>query len=235
MASPDSELPVAEPGEEDVLDPITNRRRDDSDEGRLVAAAAEGDLQRVRDLLDAGLAPDARDSHGYGPLHQAAAANAPGVVRLLVEAGAQMDAPDRLGWSPLAWAAFMGADSAALALLEAGADPNFWAEPAFVTALGQLMGVWHIAQDGVPGSPGVRDAERFVIAKALLEHGADPNRFRGTAPFEFALFSGRADLVALFLDHGATLEALPNPRLREHFLENPGEIGDLLRNAPEQP
>ena len=154
---------------------------------------------------------------------------------MLVEAGAQMDAPDRLGWSPLAWAAFMGADSAALALLEAGADPNFWAEPNFVTALGQLMGVWHMAQEGGPGSPALWEPERFAIAKALLEHGADPNRFRGTAPFEFALFSGRADLVALFLDHGATLEALPNPRLREHFLENPGEIGDLLRNAPEHP
>lgn len=212
-----------------LVDPVTGRRADDSGAGKLVAAAAEGDPRRVRELLAEGISPEARDANGYGALHQAAAANATEVLGVLLEAGAGVDTPDGRGWSPLTWAAYFGAYAAARHLLEAGADPNHRAAPQSVTALEQLLMAWNLAGDGVPRMPPLREEQRFAIARELLERGADPNRSGGIPALELALFSGRTDLVALFFDHGADLEALPDPRLRQWFRERPDAVGELLR------
>ena len=219
---------------EDFADPVTRRRPDESEAGRLVAAAAEGDPVRVREILAAGVSPNARDGHGYGPLHQAAAANATEVLEILLEAGAEVDAADGRGWSALTWAAYLGAYAAARHLLEAGADPNHRAPPESATALDRLMMAWHLARGGVPRMPPLREEQRFAIARLLLEAGADPNRSGGIPPLETALFSGRTDLVALFLDHGARLDSLPNARTRQLFLGRSGPIGDLARQAAER-
>lgn len=219
---------------EDFADPVTRRRRDESDAGRLVAAAADDDPARVREFLAAGVSPNARDGHGYGPLHQAAAANATEVLEILLEAGAEVDAADGRGWSALTWAAYLGAYAAVRYLLDAGADPNHRAPPESATALDRLMMAWHLAGDGVPGMPPLREEQRFAIARHLLEAGADPDRPGGIPPLETALFSGRTDLVTLFLDHGARLDSLPNARTRQLFLERSGPIGDLARQAAER-
>ena len=222
------EATAESPGEA-FVDPVTRRRADDGGAGKLVAAAAEDDPRRVRELLAEGVPANARDAHGYGALHQAAAANATEVLGVLLQAGAEVDAADGRGWSPLTWAAYLGSYAAARELLDAGADPNHSAPPESVTALDQLLMAWHMARGSAPRMPPLREEQRFAIARLLLEGGADPNRSRGIPPLELALFSGRTDLVALFLDHGADLDALPDPRLRQSFRERPDAIGELLR------
>ena len=220
--------------EDDLADLVTGRRHDDSPAGRLVAAAAVGDTQGVEEMLAAGVGPNARDAHGYGPLHQAAADDAPATVRRLLRAGAEVDSPDGRGWSALTWAAYMGAADSATVLLDAGADPNHAAPPDFGKPLDQLMSAWHIGQfagESANRAPPARAPQRLAIARRLLAGGADPNEFRGIPPFEMALFSGDEELVALLLEHGASLEAIPNPRVRQTFLAAPGPIGDLVRNA----
>lgn len=224
-----------EPRPQDGLaDLVTGRRHDDSPAGRLVAAAAIGDTRRVEELLAAGADPNVRDANGYGALHQAAADDAPAAVRVLLRAGAEVDSPDGRGWSALSWAAYLGAADSATVLLEADADPNHAAPPDFSRPLDLLMGAWHFgqfAEEGTNRMPSGRAAQRMAIARRLLANGADPNEFRGIPPLELALFSGDEGLVALFLEHGASLQAIPNPRVRRTFMEASGAIGDLVRNA----
>jgi len=71
-----------------------------------VAAAKQGDLERVRGLLeaDAGLA-NARDPSDAAPLHYAAIHGHRGIERLLVEHGADINGTDReFGVTPAGWA-----------------------------------------------------------------------------------------------------------------------------------
>ncbi len=50
--------------------------QDDTPEGRLVTAAATGDLRSLRQSLDSGVSADARNAEGRGALHLAAAGGA---------------------------------------------------------------------------------------------------------------------------------------------------------------
>lgn len=232
-AAPQTEPPRGISATDDgIVDPVTRRRHDGSVAGQFVAAAAAGDTHRVAELIDSGISPDLRDTHGYGALQQAAAADSVETVRILLSAGAAVNASDRLGWSALCWAAYMGAAEVAATLLEAGADPNNETEPG-ARPLDQLMGAWHLAQEGVERMPSLRAPDRLTVARLLLRSGADPNEYSGTPPLEAALFTGDAELVSLFLEHGADLHTLPNPRVLQHFLEQPGPVGDLVRNAAE--
>lgn len=62
--------------------------------GELVTAAARGDIEAVRDLLDRGVDPDEPDSDGRTAVTSAAYGGHAGVVRLLVDAGADVDLQD---------------------------------------------------------------------------------------------------------------------------------------------
>ncbi|HEY7514197.1 MAG TPA: ankyrin repeat domain-containing protein, partial [Vicinamibacteria bacterium] len=60
----------------------------------LWEAARLGDQGRVRQLLDAGVPPDAPNPQGALPLAAAASTGSLEVVRLLLERGARIDARD---------------------------------------------------------------------------------------------------------------------------------------------
>jgi len=62
--------------------------------GALVDAAATGDEDEVRKLLDAGVDPDAADAVGRTAVTHAAYAGHARVVRMLVDAGADIDLQD---------------------------------------------------------------------------------------------------------------------------------------------
>ena len=91
----------------------------------LHAAAARGDLEALRRLIDE--VPDvdaAAAADGTTALHAAAAAGHAAAVALLLEAGAHSEAVGLSGATPLMMAAAMGHEGAAAALLAGGADPS---------------------------------------------------------------------------------------------------------------
>lgn len=63
----------------------------------LMYAAAAGNVDLARELLDAGCDPLLRDAEGWSPLHLAAGGGHEGVVAALLAAGAQVDALDNHG------------------------------------------------------------------------------------------------------------------------------------------
>ena len=66
----------------------------------LRIAAAEGDLERVRSLLQAGANPDFLESTGGTALHEAVINRHSAVVELLIEAGADPSIRDSDGYTP---------------------------------------------------------------------------------------------------------------------------------------
>ena len=79
-----------------------------ADEPLLVAAARDGNVAAVRDLLAAGADVGAASVDGATALHWAAHRDLPELVRLLIEAGADVSATNRYGVQPIALAATNG-------------------------------------------------------------------------------------------------------------------------------
>ena len=124
----------------------------------LANAAARGDLEETRQLLNRGAAINARKPEGGStPLGEASLHGHVEVVRLLLKRGAKVDATNRDGNSALHVAAFMCHFDIVRLLLEHGASPRFkngrgetaievvdsaWSEPLgqFYSAIGAAIG-----------------------------------------------------------------------------------------------
>ena len=100
----------------------------------LHKAAREGDLAKLRSLLDSGSDPNQRDSDGIRPLVDAVAAGQLNAVRALLAAGASPNLPSSGGRTPLIEAAVRGQIEIARLLIAGGADLNI-AERGAGTAL----------------------------------------------------------------------------------------------------
>jgi ankyrin repeat protein len=96
------------------------------DREKLHAAAGEGDLASVRDLLGRGHPVNAFDFLGKTPLHYAVLGEHFAVVDALLRAGADVNAHDErtIGDTPLGEAAGTCSLRMARLLVEAGADPT---------------------------------------------------------------------------------------------------------------
>ncbi len=90
----------------------------------LMTAAGQGDLETLRELLEAGIDPNATDEGGFAPLHSAARFGHLEPAILLIEHGADLNHQSENGNAPLHWAARAGQYELARFLLEAGAEPN---------------------------------------------------------------------------------------------------------------
>ena len=86
----------------------------------LTASAADGDVERVSQLLDDGADIKGRGRSGIGALGHAAGKGHLPVVRLLIARGARIDAKES-GCSPLMRAAGRGHRDCVTELVEAGA------------------------------------------------------------------------------------------------------------------
>jgi uncharacterized protein len=88
-------------------------------------AAAQGDVIKVRDLIQQGFAADAADHQGFTPLHFAAQEYHVDAARALLDAGAAVDAKNKFGNTPLGVAVFnsRGRGELISLLRERGADP----------------------------------------------------------------------------------------------------------------
>ena len=107
-----------------------------NDNERLQLAAEDGDLEKVKRLVDSGADISFADELGMTALHYAAKGEHLPVMRFLIDAGADVNAHDeqRAGETPLGEVAQECSFEVAEILIEAGADPTI---PGFmqITAL----------------------------------------------------------------------------------------------------
>ena len=91
-------------------------------------AVRDGNIEAVKQYLDAGTDVNAKEENGVTPLHQAAFYGQKEVVELLIAKGADVNAKEGDGWTPLHFAAEGGHNETAELLIAAGVDVNAKAE-----------------------------------------------------------------------------------------------------------
>ncbi len=133
----------------------------------LKLAAYRGDLQKVRELLQAGVPAGGELEHGLTPLHWAATRGYREVAEILIVHGANVtadrtDAHCNVVGTPLHCAAFMGHIEVARVLIANGARVNYISMVGYDMVGGTAL---HQAARG----------GRAAIAKLLIGAGADPN------------------------------------------------------------
>lgn len=169
-----------------------------------LAALGSGDARRLRERLDQGTSPNARDVNGNTALMLAAVYGDVSSLRLLLERGADVNATNAAGATALMRAAF---DFEKVRLLvEAGANVH--------------------ARSGLGNTAlllAARPAHSRRAVELLLARGADAkaaNQF-GATPLMAAVAGGDEQSVRLLLRHGADVNAQPVP----------GEMGFVLGGA----
>ena len=92
----------------------------------LSDAVLQGDVARVKQLIDAGVDVQVLDNrsnpNGRYPLNWAAWQGELEIINLLLDAGAEVSKPNRTGFTPLHHAVESGAGAAAELLVKRGAD-----------------------------------------------------------------------------------------------------------------
>jgi len=124
----------------------------------IARAAAENDINKVRELVTSGTNPNQTDEETHTGLHIAAMKGNLSIAAILIKAKAKLDITDKLGNTPLHYSAERNQAEMTKLLLEAGASPD------------------PINRDGV--TPLMMAAARgdLEIVRALLAKGANPNR-----------------------------------------------------------
>src|SRR5262245_17024121 len=148
----------------------------------LLAAAAQGNLGRMTELLG-GVDVDARlESGGETALHRAASRGHLQAARLLLDRGAKVDAADGEGVTPLVLAAYRGHTDVVKLLLERGAYVNAQERRNGLSSLSHAVG----------------RGDKELVA-VLVAHGADPSlkSADGRTALERAEANGVTEIVAL--------------------------------------
>ena len=169
-------------------------------ENQPYAAAHDGDVDALRQALDNGVSPDAKDStYGFTPLHWLCGgeegSDRVACFNLLVARGANVNAGNDANVPPLQFAILQRPALVPL-LLDAGADPNY-------DAGGGDSALQYAFLNPDHDSRVVK-----AMVQALISAGADVNlrnRF-GVTPLETGIFSRNMDKVyPIFFRAGAAL------------------------------
>jgi uncharacterized protein len=156
-------------------------------------AAARGDKNAVRTLLQQKANVNAPQIDGTTALHWAVETNNLETADLLIAAGAKVSAANHEGATPLLLASINGNAAMIEKLIKAGADPNGILTKTGDTAL--MMA----------SRTGKLDA-----VKVLLDHGAKVNAkeaWGDTTPLMWAVAEKHPDVVKILIEHGADVNA----------------------------
>lgn len=153
----------------------------------LLEASRKGDIREVKEILEKGLDPNAKDEEGSSALHLALIGLHREVAIYLLKKGADPNLKDNEGWTPLHIASFHKNESMAKLLLKHGADPNA------VDIYGRTP-LHFVARHGV-----------LKTVKLLFEYGARPDvkNKNGWSPLHLVSIRGHLEMAKLFLENGA--------------------------------
>jgi uncharacterized protein len=154
------------------------------DQGQvLIEAAKQGDLTRVKDLLDKGADVNATDSKGATALWEAAlgarSKESCEIARMLLNRGADPNAKDKNGRTALMWASGHGPVELVTLFLDKGAEAN----------------------DGVSLPEAVLNEHNLEVVKLLLDRGAKDDAYR--TALKRAKQRGATEIVELLKAPGA--------------------------------
>jgi ankyrin repeat protein len=159
---------------------------------RLVQAAAQANVQLVRQLLAGRADVNAADGNGTSPLHWAVWADDPATVDELVRAGASVTAVNAFGVTPIYTAAERGNATIIRRLIGSGATANGTDRSGDTVLMAAVR------------------SGRLDAVTALVEAGADVNAADpqlGHTVLMWAVRSDSASIARLLLARGASLEA----------------------------
>lgn len=183
----------------------------------ICLAAARGDLQHVKRLLERGVNINIM-WEDKTPLHYATLGGHIDIVTYLVEMGADINARDKDARTPLHFASLHGHLNVVQYLTERGADinakdclgrtPLHWAAREGHLKIVQYlvkMGADVNARDVLGGTPLHEAATygRLEVVRFLLEAGAEPNIQDkvGKTPADWARFNGFEEIADLIEDY----------------------------------
>ncbi len=154
-----------------------------------IFSAASSDVNRVRELIDAGIPVNIEDKDGVTPLMIAVQNGKLEIVELLLQRQADTKILNQ-GWggtNALIMAATLGRADMVKMLLQWGADPN---------------GIGRYKQ--LPLASACQYGHLDIV-NVLLDNGAQLNPKDGHEPLVMAAMSGRPEIIKVLLDRGANL------------------------------
>ncbi len=182
----------------------------------LVEAAAAGDLEEVRRLLEQGIPVDTRGRQGSTPLISAALGGHADVVELLLERGADPNSRTTTGHNALVMAASFGYREIFNRLVAAGARVGM----VEAATLGDLDALSRLLAEGIHVDDRNRHGTMALIEAAhhghleavrfLLDFGAEINArtdYAGWTALMMAIHSGYGDVARHLLERGADVTA----------------------------
>ena len=151
-----------------------------AEEEAFRVAAHDGDLAKVKALLDQGISYDAIDQDGHTALMFAAFNGHSEIVLSLLDAGADIDLQDYMGRTALLYGATGPFPETVKILLDRGANPNMVDSDEHFTPL------MHAAAEG-----------NLEVVKVLIAYGANPSLkdVDGDDAASFALQSGHMQVL----------------------------------------
>ena len=215
-----------------------------------------GDLERVRQLIQDGQDVNRSSSYGWTPLIWAAYNGHDQVVRELIRAGADVNGKDNIRLTALHWASSWGHSSVIKTLTEAGANLNvqdWWGGTPLMRAA--LYGHANVVVELIRAGTDVNGKDNYKqtalheasrrgqssVVKTLAEVGANLNvqDVWGVTPLMRAAEQGHANVVVDLIRAGADVSVVSSREWLSvaagstalHFAKNNIECGVLLVEA----